>query len=154
MINYYICVFKYININLTLSSFVSISEASTIAMHSLALIARSKEKLNANKLAQKTRFSKNHLAKVLHLLVKHNYLTSLRGPSGGFELGKAPEEINLLEVFELIEGKLSNFQCATSCDDCYFEACIFGNHPHRFSGEFREYLKGKNINDFNVKQTV
>ena len=137
-----------------MSSFISISEASTIAMHSLALIARSKEKLNAGKLAEITMFSKNHLAKVLHLLVKHNYLSSLRGPSGGFELSRDPQDINLLDVYELIEGKLSSFQCAVTCNDCYFEECIFGNHPHRFSGEFKEYLKGKSINDFNMKKAV
>lgn len=137
-----------------MSSFISISEASTIAMHSLALIAQSKEKLNASKLAEMTSFSRNHLAKVLHLLVKHDYLSSLRGPSGGFELSKDPSDINLLDVYELIEGKLNDFQCAITCDDCYFEECLFGNHPQRFSGEFKDYLKEKNINDFNIKKTV
>lgn len=134
-----------------MSSFIHISEASTIALHSLALIARSEEKLNAGKLAVMTLFSKNHLAKVLHILVKHNYLSSLRGPNGGFELRKDPKTINLLEIYELMEGELESFQCAITCNDCYFDDCIFGNHPHRFSGEFKAYLEGKSINDFNLK---
>ena len=137
-----------------MSSFINISEASTIAMHSLALIARSKEKLNANRLADLTLFSTNHLAKVLHLLVKHNYLSSLRGPLGGFELKANPNEISLLEIYELIEGELERFQCAITCHDCYFEECLFGNFPQKFSGEFKDYLKGKNINDFKLKNTL
>ena len=135
-----------------MSSFIHISEASTIALHSLALIARSKEKLNANKLAKKTLFSKNHLAKVLHILVKHNYLSSLRGPNGGFELKQDPGTISLLEVYELMEGELERFQCAITCNNCYFDECLFGDHPQRFSGEFRTYLEGKSINDFTIKQ--
>jgi Rrf2 family protein len=134
-----------------MSSFIHISEASTIALHSLALIARSKDKLNANRIAEITLFSRNHLSKVLHILVKHNYLSSLRGPNGGFALKQDPDKISLMEVYELMEGELDRFQCAVSCDDCYFEECLFGNHPHRFSGEFKAYLEGKSINDFNLK---
>jgi Rrf2 family protein len=137
-----------------LSSFVHISEASTIALHSLALIARSKEKLNASKLADKTMFSKNHLAKILHLLVKYNYLSSIRGPNGGFELNRNPKSITLLEIYELMEGQLEKFQCAVTCSKCYFEVCIFGNHPHRFSDQFKAYLKEKNIDDFTLKQSL
>jgi len=137
-----------------LSTFIHISEASTIALHSLALIAKSTEKLNAGKLADKTLFSKNHLAKILHILVKHNYLTSLRGPNGGFELGKPAESISLLEIYELIEGELERFQCAVTCADCYFDTCLFGDHPQRFSSEFRAYLEKKSINDFKLKPAV
>lgn len=137
-----------------MSSFISISEASTIAMHSLALIAQSKQKLNASRLASLTLFSKNHLSKMLHLLVKHNYLTSLRGPLGGFELKADPSEISLLEIYELVEGELESFQCAITCNDCYFEECLFGNFPQQFSGEFKDYLRGKNINDFKIKKAL
>ncbi len=136
-----------------MSTFIHISEASTIALHSLALIARSKEKLNAVKLAEITLFSRNHLSKVLHILVKHNYLTSLRGPHGGFALKRDPKGISLLEIYELMEGELESFQCAITCNDCYFDECLFGNHPHRFSGEFRDYLQGKSIFDFNIKHS-
>ena len=137
-----------------MSTFIHISEASTIALHSLALIARSEEKLNAGKLAEVTLFSRNHLAKVLHILVRHNYLSSLRGPHGGFELKRDPKDISLMEIYELMEGELESFQCAITCSNCYFDECLFGNHPHRFSGEFRDYLQGKSINDFNVKQAL
>ncbi|MBN1338109.1 MAG: Rrf2 family transcriptional regulator, partial [Bacteroidales bacterium] len=53
---------------------VNISEASVIAIHSLALIAGTSKNLNANKIAGITKFSKNHLSKILSILVRHNYL--------------------------------------------------------------------------------
>lgn len=134
-----------------MSTFVNISEASTIALHSMALIANNKEKLNAKKLADLTGFSKNHLAKVLHILVKHNYLSSLRGPTGGYQLIRKASDISLFEIYKLIEGELSDFQCAVACEACYFETCLFGNWPHEFSNSFSEFLKEKSLNDFKLK---
>ena len=145
-------ILKYIKEKL--SSFINISEAATIAIHSLALIANSNRNLNATRIAEVTKFSRNHLAKVLHILVKHNYLHSLRGPNGGFSLKKNPDTISLFEVYELIEGELKIFQCAITCGDCYFETCIFGNHPQQFSGSFQHYLKNKTLNDFKLNREI
>lgn len=137
-----------------MSTFINISEASTIAIHSMALIANTERSLNANKIADITRFSRNHLSKVLHILVKHKYLDSLRGPNGGFTLKKDPATINLLEIYELIEGELVSFECAITCVNCYFETCIFGNFPHQFSGVFKEYLKNKTLFDFKLTKAI
>ena len=137
-----------------MSSFINISDASTIAIHSLALIANTERSLNANKIAEVTHFSRNHLAKVLHILVKHKYLDSLRGPNGGFTLKKRADEITLLEIFELIEGELVKFECAISCNKCYFETCIFGNIPHKFSGDFKRYLGNKTLVDFKLNKAI
>jgi len=137
-----------------LSTFINISEASTIAIHSLALIANTERSLNANKIAEVTHFSRNHLAKVLHILVKHKYLDSLRGPNGGFTMKKNPTSISLLEIYELIEGELVSFECAITCGDCYFDTCIFGNHPHKFAGDFKNYLENKTLNDFKLNKVI
>ena len=137
-----------------MSTFINISEASTIAIHSLALIANTGRNLNAGRIAEVTKFSRNHLAKVLHILVKHNYLASLRGPNGGFTLKKEAEKISLFEIYELIEGELKSFECAVTCGDCYFETCIFGNHPQQFSGDFQNYLKNKTLNDFKLNREI
>jgi Rrf2 family transcriptional regulator, nitric oxide-sensitive transcriptional repressor len=146
---------KYLNIRLEiLSAFVNISEAATIAIHSLALIARSRNGINARKLAEVTKFSKNHLAKILHILVRHNFLDSVRGPSGGFTLKKDPADVSLLDVYQVIEGELTQFECAVSCKNCYFDVCIFGHYPHRFTGDFRNYLMEKKLNDFNINIEV
>lgn len=128
-----------------------LSEAATIALHSLAIIGNSEEKLNVNKLAEKTKFSKNHLAKILNILVKNRYLTSDRGPTGGFIMNIDASNVTLFEILEVIEGKIETFQCTITCKDCYFESCLFGDQPKKFSADFINYLKGKTISDFNLK---
>jgi Rrf2 family protein len=134
-----------------MNTLFNLSEAATIALHSLAIIGNSDEKLNVNKLAKKTKFSKNHLAKILNILVKNRYLTSDRGPTGGFIMNTNYANVTLFEILEIIDGKIETFQCTITCKDCYFESCLFGDHPKLFTVDFVNYLKSKTISDFKLK---
>ncbi|HSV88547.1 MAG TPA: Rrf2 family transcriptional regulator [Bacteroidales bacterium] len=129
-----------------MSKVLNISEAATIAIHSMALIARSKTLLNAQEIAEVTGFSKNHISKVLQQLVKSNMLQSTRGPKGGFVLKRKSEEVNLLEIYRLFDGEISESTgCRMHCSLCPFRSCIFGGLSEKFSREFREYLTSKNL---------
>jgi len=128
-----------------MSKIFNISEASSIAIHSLAIIAKSKRQINASEITELTNFSKNHLAKILQLLVKNNYLRSIRGPRGGFVINKNSKEITLLEIYELVEGSLEQSKCNIHNGVCQFNYCIFGNFGERFTNEFKDYLKNKTI---------
>jgi len=68
-----------------MNKLINISEATSIAIHSLAIIARKEEMVNAQYLAKVTGFSKNHISKVLQILVKQSFIISTRGPKGGFK---------------------------------------------------------------------
>ena len=89
-----------------MASFIGISEAASLAIHSMALIAVSEERLNAGQIAKTTGASRNHLAKVLQRLVKYGFLDSNRGPKGGFVLKRDASKINLLQIYQLIEGEI------------------------------------------------
>jgi Rrf2 family protein len=129
-----------------LSKILNISEAATIAIHSMALIARSKELLNAQEIAVVTGFSKNHISKVLQQLVKYNFLNSTRGPKGGFVLKRNPEEVSLMEIYRAIEGDIEQGTgCKMHCENCPFNTCIFGGLSEKFSREFSNYLNEKNL---------
>ena len=126
----------------------SISEGASLAIHSLAIIARSKEQINVSGIAEKTNFSKTHLAKVLQRLSKNNYIKSERGPKGGFVLAKDAGAITLLEIYELMEGTLMPDTCTIYEEGCPFSSCIFGSVTDKFTIEFRDYLRSKTIFDF------
>ena len=89
-----------------MSRLVHISEAASLAIHSLALIASSKVRLNAKKIAEILHVSQNHLAKILQVLAKNEYLVSNRGPGGGFILRKNADKVSMLEIYQLIEGNV------------------------------------------------
>lgn len=135
-----------------MAKLLSISEAASIAIHSLALIANTKEHLNAGHLASKLGFSKNHLSKILQMLVKYNYLESERGPKGGFRLKLNPEGISLLEIYELIEGQLIEDKCAHNRNECPFEECVYGDIRIELTKRFREYFGNKKLSDITTKK--
>ncbi|NTW24780.1 MAG: Rrf2 family transcriptional regulator [Lentimicrobium sp.] len=126
---------------------VHISEAASLAVHSMVLIAGSTEMLNVNQIADATHSSRNHLAKVMQVLVKNNFLESVRGPKGGFTLKGDPKKINLLEIYQLIEGVLEEHLCGIESGKCPFQTCVFGELADKFSHEFIGYLRNKTLAD-------
>lgn len=134
-----------------MSRLVHISEAASIAIHSLALIASSKVRLNVKSIAQTLHISSNHLAKVLQVLAKYEYLESNRGPGGGFSIKKAAETVSMLEVYELIEGTLDCQFCGIETEQCPFISCVFGGKPDKLTKEFTDYMRATMISDLKTK---
>ena len=131
-----------------MSKIVNLSEAASIALHSMIIIARSKQKINLNQIADMMGTSKNHLAKITQILVKQNFLKSTRGPSGGFVLKKTADQINLLEIFESVEGNIENEGCPLDKPICPFDKCLMGNILHKVTDEVKEYMKSQTLKDY------
>jgi len=124
------------------------SEAASIALHGVILIAREKQGMNVVRIAESTSTSKHHVAKVMQRLVKSGYLVSHRGPRGGFELKKPPEEITFLEIYETIEGSIEINTCPMDKPVCPFDKCILNNVTSKMSKEFKEYLRNQTIDQY------
>ncbi|RUA25679.1 MAG: Rrf2 family transcriptional regulator [Bacteroidetes bacterium] len=135
-----------------MSKLINISEATSIAIHSLALIGYEDKQLNANEIAKRTSFSKNHLSKVLQTLVKQGYLRSVRGPRGGFTLSVEAKDITLLEIFEVFEGKILNNYCFGHFESCPFEDCIFGDIVDDVTVRFKAAFGERTIADVKMKE--
>lgn len=133
-----------------MNRFPSISEASSIAIHTLAFVANQKGSVNVNQMAEKTGFSKNHIAKIMQLLVRQGYLRSGRGPKGGFELIKSASQVNLLEIIELIEGKVKHSFCGINEGKCPFKDCVFGDLPSEFAERFRQFYENRTISEIRL----
>lgn len=74
-----------------------------------------------------------YLEQIMTLLKGAGYVTSKRGPEGGYSLAKKPEKIMLGEIVRLIEGHTSPIACVSTscykkCDDepgCPFKETWF-----------------------------
>ena len=126
----------------------SMSDAASIAIHSMVLIARAENGINAVKIAEISGFSKNHISKVLQRLVKNGLLKSVRGPSGGFTLKQGPESITLLNIYEAIEGSLDITDCPMAHDICGFDNCIMGNVVNKMTVEFKRFLNDQSLKEY------
>jgi Rrf2 family transcriptional regulator, iron-sulfur cluster assembly transcription factor len=58
------------------------------------------------------------LSNVLNRLVAAGLVRSLRGPTGGYELARPPEEIRLLDIRAAIDGNRDLEECAVGLPHC------------------------------------
>jgi Rrf2 family protein len=102
---------------------IKFSEAAFIALHGMVLVAKAKkgELINVVQISERLNSSKHHVAKVMQRMVKDGYLNSHRGPAGGFTLKMPVEDINLLDLYESIEGKIEIGDCPLDHPVCKFD---------------------------------
>ncbi len=131
-----------------MAKIVHLSEAASLAIHAMVLIAKSDTHINVNILSQEMGASRNHLAKVLQQLVKYNYLKSVRGPSGGFVLNVHPSEITILDVYQAIEGKIETPECPLDRKICPFDKCLLGGMVKSVTDQFKSYFEGQTLEKF------
>ena len=128
-----------------MSKIFSMSEAASIAIHSMVIIARNGSGINAIKIAEHTGFSKNHISKVLQRMVKNDLLKSVRGPSGGFSLKLDPEKLSLLTIYEAIEGPMVITDCPFENEVCHFDRCLMLNVVNKMAQEFKQFLNKQTL---------
>ena len=130
-----------------MAKIVSYSEAASIGMHGMVMVARAGETINVLKIAEFTGSSRHHVAKVMQRLVKEGFLLSNRGPSGGFHLSVVPKEISLLQIYEAIEGQVKVLDCPHEKPVCPFGKCIMGTIVPQMSRLFRDHLASNTLSD-------
>jgi len=69
------------------------------------------------------RISRAHLMKVVNVLTRAGYLTSVRGRTGGLKLARPAEEIRLGEVVRLTEPNMALVECFASESQCIITGC-------------------------------
>ena len=131
---------------------VNVSEGASLAMHSLALIASAEhERMTVKQIAQQLHASQAHLAKVFQKLSRAGIVDSVRGPSGGVMLSRNPENVSLLDIYEIIDGKVSMGKCPLNKTYCSFENCIFSDDLNRIASDTYNTLKKITLSDFYQK---
>ncbi len=89
-------------------------------MFYIALHSSSDKNVELTEIAREQDIPKHFLSKILQLLVREKLLYSMKGPTGGFRLTRAPDEITLIEIVDAIDGLDIFHQCGIgfkSCDD-------------------------------------
>lgn len=67
--------------------------------------------LQIKAIAKDQDISIKYLEQLMYMLRSGGFVRSIRGSKGGYVLAKAPERINLLEVFNCLEGKFVAVEC-------------------------------------------
>lgn len=124
-----------------MNSFLRISEAASLALHSMAVIAKNADRLvTTDEIATTLKASENHLSKVLQRLTHSGLLRSVRGPNGGFQTTKDPKEITLYQIYEVIEGPPSSHHCLFDLPVCDGKMCVLGGLVPNITKQIMNYL--------------
>ena len=125
-----------------MSHLVNVSEAASLALHTMALLATgNKRRLTNQQIAGSLRASGHHLAKVMQRLAKVGLVDSIRGPQGGFLLKVPAEQVTLLAIYEAVEGPLQESGCLLGDPICDRTRCVLGEVVQSIHQQLRDYLQ-------------
>lgn len=69
-------------------------------------------------IAQRQDISVKYLEQLMTILKSAGFVRSIRGSKGGYILARAPNEINLSEVFNCLEGLVTTVDCVQDKNYC------------------------------------
>jgi Rrf2 family protein len=130
-----------------MSQGILISDAASLALHAMAVIASRDGLSSARDISNRLGVSGFHLAKVLQRLAKNGLVKSTRGPRGGFALARKSGSITLLDIYEAIDGPLINKSCLMGTKSCGAHKCIMGTSIEAMRDIFKKQLSGTRISD-------
>ncbi|MGM0607209.1 MAG: RrF2 family transcriptional regulator [Candidatus Muiribacteriota bacterium] len=120
---------------------INFSESVAIAVHGIGVIAKNyPRKINSKQIAQEIGSYSNTVSKVFQKLARADVVGSTRGPNGGFYLVDGAENMSLLDIYIVIEGKGKNLSCPMSRTICPFSECVLGNTIPNLNKELENFL--------------
>jgi Rrf2 family protein len=124
-----------------MTNVLKISEAASLAMHTMAYLARHPHNtVSTHDIAKAYGISENHLAKVRQRLGKAGLVKATRGPGGGLRLARSSSEITLFQVYKAIEGTFEPTGCLLKKPACDGTHCILGSMIDSINTQVRDYL--------------
>ena len=98
---------------------------------------------NARSMAEATSLPLPVVSKILKSLAQGGLLTSQRGAKGGYALVRRPEEINVAEIIDALEGPIALMECSAGPGHCEQEtSCQVRDPWQRINQAIQEALHG------------
>lgn len=90
---------------------MKITREADYALRIVAMIAEEGRQIEAKVIAEKNEIPYRFTLKILRKIVQSGIIKSYRGVNGGYVLNKAPSEITMKDVIEVIDGKIAINKC-------------------------------------------
>ena len=132
-----------------MTKLLNISDAASLALHSMVFLASNREKHTSTKeIADVLNASENHLSKVMQRLVKGKLIESKRGPDGGFVITRPLDKISFMEIYESVDGKFDLNTCLFVHSICNGKGCILGCLPEMIHDQVQDYFMKTTLQEF------
>jgi len=125
-----------------------VSEAASLGLHALAVIAAAPEPVSRTReIAARLRASAAHLAKVMVALERAGLVTGTRGPAGGYRLTRPASRISLREIYEAVEGPIQVRACLFDEPVCKTRGCVLSSYFGRLNRDVVRTLQRTRLTD-------
>lgn len=114
----------------------------------LAVNSSEEQKILAKDLSANTGVPQAYLSKLMQELVRHNLVSSTRGPKGGFYLTDKNREVHLIDIINVIDGDYRLTTCILSLHKCDAEhPCPLHNLVGDTKSKFVLHLEETKVQD-------
>ena len=113
-----------------------ITRSTDYAVRALKYLAEKGKEASAAELTRNVKIPWPFMRKIMQLLGKSGFVESKKGPGGGFLLLKKPEEIMLMELISLFQGRVCLNECVFKKKICINKSSCFLSKK---LGEIEEY---------------
>lgn len=97
---------------------MKITREADYALRIMSFLAMANKQTEAKLIAERTGIPYRFTLKILRKIVQAGYLKSFRGVNGGYMLNMEPSEITLLDIIEVIDGKITINICMSGEEKC------------------------------------
>jgi len=108
---------------------LEITRRTDLAARAVVILARQPGRMKAADLAQALDTSAGFVPQVLGPLVERGWVTSVPGPTGGYQTGVAPDGLSVLDVIEAVEGPTDTGRCVVVDRPCSEAGHCTLHHP-------------------------
>ncbi len=106
------------------------------------------EPISTGEISKRQDISLKYIEQLIRRLKKAGFITSARGPKGGYVLAKPPQEITLGQVVRLFESQSDLVKCITNPEQCWMsDDCRVRVAWKRASAAFYDSLDATTIGD-------
>ena len=103
--------------------------------------------INLAGISQRQHISLSYLEQLFAKLRQKELVTSIRGPGGGYQLGRNPAEINVAEIIDAVNESVDATSCGGKGDCQEGEVCLTHHLWDELSGEIHHFLSGISLQD-------
>lgn len=105
-------------------------------------------------IARRQGISLSYLEQLFARLRRHGLVDSTRGPGGGYNLAKDPEQISIAQIIVVINENIDATRCGgeRNCDDD--ETCLTHSLWEKLSERIYEFLDGITLADLVAREHV
>ncbi|MEE8265148.1 MAG: Fe-S cluster assembly transcription factor [Acidiferrobacterales bacterium] len=105
-------------------------------------------------IARRQGISLSYLEQLFARLRRHGLVDSTRGPGGGYNLAKGPEQISIAQIIVVINENIDATRCGgeRNCDDN--ETCLTHSLWEKLSEQIYEFLDGITLADLVAREHV